>query len=249
MTRTKKGAASPRLPFTAIQRAFSPLFFLFLPLFAAQLGGRSFSSDNYANGSPRLQPLRNLLFSFHTATRSSAPSDLTVHEWGTFTSIAGPDGLAMDWLPLTGSTDLPSFVEHFRDVQFKGGLRGTIRMETPVLYFHSPRETTVSVNVSFPKGLITEWYPRATSANPALTTRDFSLHSMQSPGAISWSSVHIDPHAASDFPSDDSENHYYAARQTASSPLELATSSGPQREKFLFYRGVASFLPPLHRHT
>src|SRR5438034_1375468 len=40
---------------------------------------------------------------------------LTAHEWGTFTSIAGRDGQAIDWLPLSGSTDLPGFVEHLRD--------------------------------------------------------------------------------------------------------------------------------------
>ena len=75
-------------------------------------------------------------FSLFLANAKQIPeTDLTVHEWGTFTSIAGPNGEAMNWLPLTGSTDLPSFVEHFREVAFKGGLRGTVRMETPVLYF------------------------------------------------------------------------------------------------------------------
>jgi hypothetical protein len=181
----------------------------------------------------------------HAAAKQISESNLTVHEWGTFTSIAGSDGKAQDWLPLTASTDLPSFVEHFREVAFKGGLRGTIRMETPVLYFYSPRETTVSVNVSFAKGLITEWYPHADSANPALTPRDFSLYNKKSPGAIAWNAVHIDPQGSSDFPSDNSENHYYAARQTSSAPLALSTSSGPQREKFLFYRGVSSFQPPI----
>ena len=29
---------------------------------------------------------------------------LTVHEWGTFTSVAGADGQLMEWSPLTGST-------------------------------------------------------------------------------------------------------------------------------------------------
>src|SRR5436309_10623271 len=42
-------------------------------------------------------------------------------------------------------TDLPSFVEHFRDPHFKLGLRGTVRMETPVLYFYSSKEETISV--------------------------------------------------------------------------------------------------------
>ena len=37
-------------------------------------------------------------------------ADLVVHEWGTFTSVAGPDGQAVPWHPLSGSSDLPCFV-------------------------------------------------------------------------------------------------------------------------------------------
>ncbi|HXX16146.1 MAG TPA: hypothetical protein VEJ47_14690 [Candidatus Eremiobacteraceae bacterium] len=186
------------------------------------------------------------LLSLHISGAQQVPeNDLTVHEWGTFTSISGPDGRSMDWLPLTGSTDLPSFVEHFRDVKFKGGLHGTVRMETPVLYFYSPRELTVSVDVAFSRGLITEWYPHADSANPALDEQLLTLYRQKSPGAISWRAVHIDPHVAADFPSDNSGNHYYAARQTASAPVAITTSSGAQLEKFLFYRGVAVFPSPV----
>jgi hypothetical protein len=47
----------------------------------------------------------------HFAEQNSSSSDLTVHEWGTFTSISGKDGKPINWLPFTGSTDLPSFVE------------------------------------------------------------------------------------------------------------------------------------------
>ncbi len=101
---------------------------------------------------------------------------LTAHEWGTFTSIAGADGQAVEWFPLTGSTDLPSFVEHFRNAGFKLGLRGTVRMETPVLYFYSPREETVSVKVSFAKGVITEWYPHASRVEPTAVLWDGSLY-------------------------------------------------------------------------
>jgi hypothetical protein len=89
-----------------------------------------------------------------------ASPDLTVHEWGTFTAIAGKDGRAAEWLPLglpryPPSTDLPQFVEHINGVNFKLGLRGTIRMETPVVYFYSP-DVTVSAKVSFSRRLITE---------------------------------------------------------------------------------------------
>jgi hypothetical protein len=179
------------------------------------------------------------------AAQQTQSPEFTAHEWGTFTSVSAPDGQSMDWLTLAGSTSLPKFVEHFRDVHFKGGLRGTIRMETPVLYFYSPAELNVSVSASFSQGLITEWYPHADSVNPSLDPHVFSLYGQNAPGSVSWNSVHIDPHATGDFPDDHSDNNYYAARQTSSAPLELATPAGTQREKFLFYRGVAAFHPPL----
>ncbi len=115
---------------------------------------------------------------FHAQSPSSDPA-LTAHEWGTFTSIAGKDGRAATWLPLTGSTDLPAFVEHFQTPDFKGGLRGTVRMETPVLYFYSNRETTISVHVSFAQGLITEWYPHADRVEPRRSS-DASAHGLLS---------------------------------------------------------------------
>ncbi|HTB94759.1 MAG TPA: hypothetical protein VK728_18130 [Candidatus Sulfotelmatobacter sp.] len=182
----------------------------------------------------------------HINAKQLPQTDLTVHEWGTFTSIAGPDGDSMNWLPLTGSTELPSFVEHFREVAFKGGLRGTVRMETPVLYFYSQRETSISVNVSFARGLITEWYPHADSINTALTPRDYSLFNIKSFGSIAWNSVHIDPQGATDFPTDNSGNHYYAARHTSSAPLSVESPAGSQREKFLFYRGVSAISVPIN---
>jgi hypothetical protein len=67
------------------------------------------------------------------ADEQNASSDLTVHEWGTFTAIAGKDGRAMEWATLGSprfgpSADLPRFVEHIGNASFKAGLRGTIRM-------------------------------------------------------------------------------------------------------------------------
>jgi hypothetical protein len=181
----------------------------------------------------------------HFAKQNSSPSELSVHEWGTFTSISGKDGHAIEWLSLTGSTDLPSFVEHLREPNFKGGLRGTIRMETPVIYFYSPRETTASVRVSFAKGLITEWYPHSASAAALDPRKNFSLYLMQGQGSIAWNSVHIEPGGATDFPRDATENRYYAARETSSTPVRVTTPSGDQHERFLFYRGVSAFTPPI----
>jgi hypothetical protein len=174
-----------------------------------------------------------------------AVPDLTVHEWGTFTAIAGKDGRAAEWLPLglprfPPSTDLPQFVEHINGVNFKLGLRGTIRMETPVLYFYSPRDVTVSVRVAFSKGLITEWYPHADRVQPGGVVPNTSLSLLSADGSITWNQVAVSPNLAGEFPSEPQSNRYYAARETASSPLRVQTSVGQQQEKFLFYRGVSA---------
>jgi hypothetical protein len=89
---------------------------------------------------------------------------LAVHEWGTFTSVAGDDGSAIDWNVLGGKDDLPNFVKCERYRCFKVRLAGTVRMETPVLYFYSKREITAHVTVAFPHGVVTEWYPKGDTA-------------------------------------------------------------------------------------
>ena len=184
----------------------------------------------------------------HSRSSHARPvySALTVHEWGTFTSIAGITGNAMEWRPLTGPADLPGFVEHYRDAQFKFGLQGTVRMETPVLYFYAPREQTVSVNVQFAKGVITEWYPHASRVAPAQHLYDASLTEPRDNGSITWNTVKLVPGLGSNFAVDNQSSHYYTARQTTSTPLLVQTPAGDQREKFLFYRGVSLFTVPVH---
>ena len=196
----------------------------------------------------------------HPANRSAsttlaAGADLTVHEWGTFTTVAGPDGRAVEWLPLGGPTDLPCFVEHFQNranvklapnhpvpldyTAARSSLWGKVRMETPVLYFYASRRTQVNVRVRFPRGLMTEWYPRATVSQPLadrMTLRRGPLESV-----IEWPHVTVEPNAAQRFPVGAGESHYYAARNTDAAPLVV----DGQREKFLFYRGVASLDVPL----
>jgi hypothetical protein len=154
---------------------------------------------------------------------------VTAHEWGTFTSIAGEDGLPMNWQAYGGPTDLPCFVDRFNFI--KGAYWGTVRMETPVLYFYGSQESTVNVKVRFPKGVISEWYP---SANRTDTT-------VGKNPTIEWSNVRISPQAAAEFPIEAGPSHYYAARHTDAAPLEVKG----QKEKFLFYRGVGSFPLPI----
>jgi hypothetical protein len=171
--------------------------------------------------------------------------DLTVHEWGTFTAVAGKHGNAVAWTPLPGSTDLPGFVEHFSDANFKTGLRGTIRMETPVLYFYSARDTTVSVKVTFSRGIISEWYPHAVRVQPNGVLRNTNLSQLHNDGSIEWRGVTLSPNLSGEFPREDRANRYYAARDTSSTPLCVKTTAGDQQEKFLFYRGVSAALLPV----
>jgi hypothetical protein len=179
--------------------------------------------------------------------------DVIVHEWGTFTAIAGKDGQAMEWTPSSAPTDLPRFVEHLGTANLKGGLRGTIRVETPVMYFYSPQDANVSVSVSFSKGIITEWYPRAARVEPVGIPSvqpaaglppggmlfNPMLSQMEKDGSITWNDVAVSPNLAGEFPREDAPNRYYAARETSSTPLQVSTSVGDEQEKFLFYRGVS----------
>jgi hypothetical protein len=185
--------------------------------------------------------------------RQSPPvdADLTVHEWGTFTSIANRNGQAISWLPLSGFYDLPDFVEHFRTADFKTRLRGTVRMETPVLYFYSPHETTLSVNVKFSKGVITEWYPHAShiEPDPKAILKDDALYRHHAEGSIAWDSVTLVPGLSANLPHTDGPTRYYAARETESTPLVVRGPAGDQQEKFLFYRGVSTLSVPVSAKT
>jgi hypothetical protein len=170
--------------------------------------------------------------------RGTDPAGLVVHEWGTFTSVAGEDGAAVEWVPPNGPQDLPCFVQRV-PFGIKGWLPATVRMETPVLYFYSAEERTVDVRVRFRRGIVSEWYPRADvfpkSVEPT-TLRNPALE-----GTIAWNRVKVLPRAAETYPVESGPNHYYAARKTDASPIEVGT----QREKFLFYRGIGNFALPL----
>jgi hypothetical protein len=169
--------------------------------------------------------------------------DLTVHEWGTFTSVAGPSGQAVEWTPFSGPSDLPCFVTLLNPTSLKVGpkgylptLKATVRMETPVLYFYAGREQAVNVKVRFPHGLITEWYPQAN-----IPPFPFGTPLARMTGGVAWNDVRVAPLLRGNFPVEAGKSHYYAARETDASPVQV----GSQHEKFLFYRGLASFPVPV----
>jgi len=149
-------------------------------------------------------------------------SPVTVHEWGTFTSVAGANGESVSWAPLRAAADLPCFVHSVGPAKYWPGL---VRMETPVDYFYTDTPSKISVHVDFPAGTITEWYPKAA----------------QWGSFIDWSDLNILPGANLALPSSKGASRYYAARETDSAELR----SGDENEKVLFYRGMGNFEVPV----
>jgi hypothetical protein len=175
------------------------------------------------------------------------------HEWGTFTSVQGADGVQMEWNPLNVS-ELPSFVYERNAVRSKTprvlvasktGMTCRQRMETPVIYFYTDRERTVDVSVNFPQGIITEWYPQESAADVGMrTTAQGQLRPQ-----LRWSQVQLLAPSKAEpvLPQDPSGSHYYAARQTDAAFVRVAEKEHKAEvEKFLFYRGTGNFDAPLN---
>lgn len=170
---------------------------------------------------------------------SGKENRLIAHEWGTFTSIAGVDGAALEWRPLSGASDLPGFVYQMNKDSARGlrhnyatkrSLEAMVRMETPVIYFYAGREMVASAKVDFPGGKITEWYPQARFVN----------------STIDWGRFTVLPNANIALPVEKRESHYYPARATDAAMLRICGAKETQHEKFLFYRGVGNFNPPVN---
>src|SRR5215204_6488084 len=149
-------------------------------------------------------------------------ADFIAHEWGTFTSVQGADGIQLEWNPRV-TTDLPKFVydrnrpntnaprQPLREAFAKSAFATLQRMETPVIYFYADEELTVDVNVRFPQGIVTEWYPQ-TMPDTNSRTR--------------WGKIAILPghQDTGILPHDGSRTHYYAARETDAALLRIPTA-------------------------
>lgn len=191
------------------------------------------------------------------ATVERNEGKLIVHEWGTFTSFSGSDGVRLEYRPLIDE-DLPPFVlDRFLQSGVlnpfsKSQIRVRMRMETPVIYFYTDRERDVNVRVEFPQGLLTEFYPPVAKIAPAfkLFEKPPIKNSM-----LDWGCVHLIPtdrlQAIVDDPArrrlletrmltglvppdDNSHNHYFHARETDSALLQVhcPPSAYPKKEPF-----------------
>jgi hypothetical protein len=182
---------------------------------------------------------------------------LIVHEWGTFTSFSGSNGVQLDFRPLINE-DLPKFVLDRRmqsgvSIFAKGQLRAPIRMETPVTYFYTDVERTVKAKVEFPDGLLTEFYPPVVGMQPTYDpvndpSRPFGK------SMLDWGDVHLIPAASLApvvkdeharqwlqgmieqrvVPNDGTSNHYYHARATDSAFVHVRIPNSADPKKFNF---------------
>src|SRR6202011_453214 len=103
--------------------------------------------------------------------------------------------------------DLPCFVNHLSPQNLKLA-PGFVRMETPVLYFYARHSVTLSVDVEFPQGWITEWYPQAARVKPE-PSKEFQYVPRFEQGQIDWDSVQLSLGESSEFPSSQGSSRYY----------------------------------------
>lgn len=197
---------------------------------------------------------------------AAARDPFVVHEWGTFTSVQGSDGVALEGLA-TEEEALPPFVYSRTKVRecplrakgYKGlevpATHVTQKMETPVLYFRSKTPRRVRVRVDFVGGLITQWYPVSDLVGPpegALADGPLDLSKIKS-SFLQWD-VELLPtldHPQRSLPSVAADDPWTFARDVDCAyvrtlPRKGADRSGPvETEKFLFYRGLGTFNLPM----
>ena len=207
--------------------------------------------------------LLSALLLFFTA--QSAMARYEAHEWGTFTSLVGSNGITQNGM-YHEDEKLPDFVHPFGitqedllpaprpgpaptpnpprrpcrgklcfDDEFFNQNLITQKMETPVIYFYSDTQRRVDVNVRFPDGLITDTYPAPVRSSPS--ERD----ARRAENGTATFQVDVLPQLSGRVPYVDSHNIYSHARNVASN---IVRTNGEQ-EKFIFYRGVGRFQPKI----
>ena len=188
-----------------------------------------------------------------------AAERLVVHEWGTFTSLQDASGRAIPGIN-TDDEPLPAFVHRLSErlvvppsqlapVYYKGVPRVhrdvTMRLETPVIYFHLPRgqttPLTLDVRVRFRGGWLTEYYPTAQVDAPGVADGRFRFGQITPAtiGSLEWRRLTVGGRRT--FPETDS-HVWLAPRHVDAAPVETNEGEG---EQYLFYRGVGHLDSPL----
>jgi hypothetical protein len=177
----------------------------------------------------------------------AAPSDssgLVVHEWGTLLAMSGSDGISLDGM-YHEEHALPSFVHARSKDQLRLPMSRS-KMETPVIYFYTPQVRRVEVEVGYPTGLWTQWYPQASTVRPGIVQAGSPPQTRD--GNISWSvTVRPPDQKHNDPPATDSDALWNYARDVDAA--YVTTDKTPQTpdewERFIFYRGLGEAPMPM----
>ena len=189
------------------------------------------------------------------------PGKLVVHEWGTFTGLAGSDGRHLPFRADIG-VGLPSFVltraeqadrfepglsAKWMDVFTKDETVALQRMETPVVYFYTDGPRDVEARVEFPQGMLTEFYPPVRTMTPPLDLN--RSRAVLAGTSLDWGKLRITPAsmaAGANVPEVKGDGHYAHARATDAAIVRFSDRPGEvHEENFLFYRGLGNFSLPV----
>ena len=202
---------------------------------------------------------QSLVIALVTLLTLPSHAKLEAHEWGTFTSLVGSNGITQDGM-IHEDEVLPNFVHEFGELRqevpppppfeprprpcrskicfgndFFENNAVTQKMETPVIYFYADRAQKVSVNVRFPEGVITQTFPGPVRTSPTRTDIQRLVN-----GNTTFD-VEVLNSKQGVFPAVDASNIYNHARLVASNAIR----SGAEEEKFIFYRGIGRFQPKM----
>ena len=183
---------------------------------------------------------------------------LVVHEWGTFTSLQDERGSAIGGIN-ADDEPVPNFVHRLNynlvlgpkpNVWFLAAKSipqshpdVTMRLETPVVYFHPGRGAKtpfpVNIEVAFRGGWLSEFYPKAEFEAPGIKGSSFGPLSAATVGRLAWNNLQVGTDAAG--PETDSKV-WLAPR--AVDAANVTTADG-ESERYLFYRGIGNVESPL----
>jgi len=186
------------------------------------------------------------------------PANYVVHEWGTFTSMVGTDGLVLEGLHREEET-LPEFVHDLLAVREFGVIKSklpasrvTQKMETPVIYFHTDEPLHVQVSVWFKQGLMTQFYPLPDEVRPRLRQlqqQRVDMSKVQGSQLV-WN-VDLVPRAQpmpECIPPVSPGESWGLARQVSAAYVRTRPAAGAARveaEHYLFYRGLGRWQPDI----
>ena len=142
----------------------------------------------------------------------STDDKLVVHEWGTFTSFQSESGDGLHGIN-TDDEPVPRFVHQLgrsflvspteiavEELHLSQGARSadprmTMRLETPVLYFHLPpsqKSATLDVSVDFRGGLLTQFFPFAVATANGKPVNNYRFpEGTLLRGSLRWADVRV----------------------------------------------------------